>query len=131
MEDFLNEQTKKGLRDLLPEFDVKTIVGEEFLIDGAKVFPVIKISTGYVGGGSEIGFKKKRKGVFSTNGYGSTCEPIGFFVAGKSFEFIPIKQEQNFLKIVKSVAKSFETIFKTNAKMNMATIREKNENAKK
>ena len=131
MEDVLKELTKTGLKDLLPEIDVKTVVGEEFLVDGTKVFPVVKVSSGYVGGGSEFCCKKKQKGVVTTNGYGSTCEPLGFFVAGKTFEFVPIKQEKSLFKVVNSIAKNLAKMLNVAEKASVKKMKEKNKNAKK
>lgn len=135
MENGLNELIKNGLKDLMPNYTSKTIVGEEIvMVDGSKVFPVIKVSAGYVGGGGEYTKKKNKSEKLPCAlglSYGSVCEPIGFFVAGKTFEFVPIKEDNSMLEIVKKVSDAFCVFVKSTCKASVKKSKEKSKNAKK
>ncbi|MCL2540582.1 MAG: hypothetical protein FWE53_04120 [Firmicutes bacterium] len=84
--DVMIEQALGQLRGML---DTETVIGKPVMTsDGSQVFPIIKVSVGFVAGGGEYGcgkniLPKNNEYPFAGGtGAGFSAEPLGFLIAG-------------------------------------------------
>jgi len=133
---------KNGLENLKPVIDVNTVVGDPVdMPNGDKIFPLVKVSVGYVAGGGEYANKKmlsKKNTNFPFAGgssAGCTAEPIGFLIAKKSgSELITVSNENAFADIAKKVADALAYFVKKGGKATLEKVKkcsEKSQNVKK
>jgi len=142
MQDNFFELIRNGLENLKPVIDVNTVVGDPVdMQNGDKIFPLVKISVGYVAGGGEYANKKmlaKKVTNFPFAGgssAGCTAEPIGFLIARKSgSELITVNNENAFADIAKKVADALAYFVKKGGKATLEKVKKgeiKAENDKK
>ena len=90
MENKILELLKNGFNSIKPVIDVENVIGSPVdMPNGDKVFPLVKISIGYVAGGGEYAnrkFLKSKTGFPFAGGTssGSCAEPVGFLIVKKS-----------------------------------------------
>lgn len=142
MQDNFFDLIKNGLENLKPVIDVNTVVGEPVdMPNGDKIFPLVKISVGYVSGGGEYANKKmlsKKVTNFPFAGgssAGCTAEPIGFLIARKSgSELITVNNENAFADIAKKVADALAYFVRKGGKATLEKVKKeekKSENEKR
>ncbi len=131
-----------GLENLKPVIDVNTVVGEGIdMPNGDKIFPLVKVSVGYVAGGGEYANKKmldKKQSNFPFAGgssAGCTSEPIGFLIAKKSgSELITLNNENAFADIAKKITDALAYFVRKEGKAKLEKVRKcdkKSKNIKK
>ena len=136
------ELMKNCISNLKPVIDVDSVVGSPVeMPNGDKVFPLVKISVGYVAGGGEYANKKllskKVNNLPFAGGSSSGCsaEPIGFFIAKKSgTQLVTLKSENAFADISKKAMDAFMCFVKQSGKTAYVKVKkssEKNKNAEK
>jgi len=98
---------ESALGRLKTMIDVETVVGKAVeLEDGSKVFPIIKVSVGFVAGGGEYASANSRLHhnrdypFAGGTGAGFVAEPVGFLVVGNNdFKVVTIDNENAFTKL--------------------------------
>ena len=106
--DSLIEQALGRLKTMI---DVETVIGKAVLLDdGSKVFPIIKVSVGFVAGGGEYASQSSR---FHHNkdypfaggtGAGFAAEPMGFLIAGNGgFQIVNMDNKNVFSTLLEKM----------------------------
>lgn len=135
MNDEVFEKLKKCFQSI-PILDVKNVVGEPLEVSNeCKVFPLVKISVGTVGGGAEH-VPKKLKSKNLPFAYGTTSgasvEPLGFLVVRKSGQVVLTLESKNSAsKIFENISNAFSDFVKKSGKAKLKKVKEESKNAKK
>lgn len=95
------DSTIKNLKSMLAENE---FIGRAIEFEDTKVFPISKITMGFVSGGGEYDAKRKKIKDFpfaGGSGGGVNITPIGFLVLdGQSARFIKVENDGNLEKII-------------------------------
>ena len=130
MENKILELLKNGFNSIKPVIDVENVIGSPVdMPNGDKVFPLVKISIGYVAGGGEYAnrkFLKSKTGFPFAGGTssGSCAEPVGFLIVKKSgAELITLQNENAFADIAKKVADTLALFVKKQGKVALEKVK--------
>lgn len=132
-----------AVKNLKNVFDVDNVIGKPVdLGNGEKVFPIVKVCAGFVGGGGEFLNKKVETKHFSKklpfaggSSAGYTASPVGFLIVRKTkSEMITIENENAYANILNSISSSLSDFIKMKGEQGMKKVENeiiKSKNAKK
>lgn len=132
------ELIKNGIENLKPVIDVNSVVGEPVVLEnGETIFPLVKISVGYVAGGGEYANKKilskKTNNLPFAGGSSSGCsvEPVAFLIVRKNkTELITLNNENAFSDIAKKFADAVSYYVKKSGKTAYQKVKNCNKKSK-
>lgn len=126
-----------SLSNLKSVVDVDTVVGEPVdMGNGDKIFPLVKITVGYVAGGGEytnkLSCRCKNFPFAGGSSAGFSAEPIGFLVARKNgCELVTMENEKAFAGIAKNLSEAVTNFVKTKGKEGLEKVKKEVKNPKK
>ena len=131
-----------ALKNLKTVFDVDNVVGKPVdLGNGEKVFPIVKVCAGFVGGGGEFVNKKiekkRRKSLPFAGGSsaGFSASPVGFLVVRKDkSEMVTVENENAYAAVLKNISTALSDFIKSKGKQSVKNVEDqilKTKNAKK
>lgn len=106
-----DEILKSTIENLKKSIESGEIVGKPIVGgDGSIIFPISKISVGFVAGGSDVESYKNVKAPSGIGGGGVSVTPIGFLVCGAQKKFLRIDGdgENKWLDFAKSTLNLFK-----------------------
>lgn len=132
----LMEDSISNLKNVL---NVDNVVAKPVKTEnGDTIFPIVKLTVGYVAGGGEYCGKKVRKTNLPFAGgasSGFSATPVGFLVVRKnSCEMITLENENAFAEIAKNLSTSLSDFVKNKGKQGLEKVKnevKKSKNAKK
>ena len=139
----ISEIINDSIKNLKSVFDVDNVIGKPVdLGNGEKVFPIIKVTVGYIGGGGEF-INRKVLNKIKTNDLpfaggssaGYSASPIGFLIVRKNnSEMVTVENENVFANILKNLSDGFSEFVKLKGKQGLKKVDkeiEKNKKSKK
>lgn len=138
----VNEIVFDALKNLKSVFDVDNVIGKPVDFgNGEKVFPIVKVSAGFVGGGGEflnkkIESKKHRKIPFAGGSSAGFCAcPVGFLIVRKEkSEMVTVENENAYATVLKNLSNAFSNFLKSKGEQGVKKVENqilKTKNAKK
>lgn len=138
----VNDIIGDALKNLKMVFDVDNVVGKPVdLGNGEKVFPIVKVCAGFVGGGGEFVNKKieskhrKRIPFAGGSSAGFSASPVGFLIVRKDkSEMVTVENENAYATALKNISSAVSNFIKSKGEQGVKNVENqilRTKNAKK